>query len=156
MTSDLRQQLSQALLTATSGYPAGLPLPPGVVLDALWPLIESALAQAHATIERMAVDAEAHHVVLAQARREALEDAIVMLRPLRKFAVSVMTVEEKAAAFDELCAASAPPALAAEHPWIGSMPDAPQPDEPDEHDLERMDADAFTRAAASVPKERKK
>ena len=86
-------------------------------------------------------------------RREALEDAIVMLRPLRKFAVSVMTVEEKAAAFDELCAASAPPALAAEHPWIGSMSDAPQPDEPDEHDLERMDADAFTRAAASVPKE---
>ena len=91
--------------------------------------------------------------LVAQARREALEDAIVMLRPLRKFAVSVMTVEEKAAAFDELCAASAPPALAAEHPWIGSMSDAPQPDEPDEHDLERMDADAFTRAAASVPKE---
>jgi hypothetical protein len=31
---------------------------------------------AYATIERMAVDAEAHHVVLAQARREALEDAV--------------------------------------------------------------------------------
>jgi len=36
--------------------------------------LTAALAQAHATIERMAVDAEAHHVALAQARREALED----------------------------------------------------------------------------------
>ena len=44
--------------------------------------LTAALAQAHATIERMAVDAEAHHVVLAEAQDKCriLQAAVDLLR----------------------------------------------------------------------------
>ena len=50
--------------------------------------LTAALAQAHATIERMAVDAEAHHVVLAEAQDKCriLQAAVDLLRAERDLA----------------------------------------------------------------------